>query len=110
MAKQHGVIKKKPIPYALLKQLQDQSKSILVANFHGVNWWDQSRFFPNFVIYQNSKDFPGRFAIRLFDGDKPTRLVCVKGTLEEARTAIPDLFVRTARKETDDPKIVEVWL
>jgi len=108
--KKHGTIKKKPIPYALLKQLQDQSKSILVANFHGVNWWEQSRFFPNFVIYHDPIDFPGRFAIRFFDGDKPSRLVCVKRTLEEARATIPDVFVKFERKETDDPKIVEAWM
>lgn len=105
-----GVIKRPPIPYALLRQLQDQSKSVLVKNFHGVNWWQQMNVFPAFVIFYDPKDFPGKYAIRLFDGQSPTRLLCIKQTLQEARAAIPNMFYRVDRKAEDDPKIVETWL
>ena len=88
--------------------------SVIVDNFHGVNWFEKLKVMPCFTIYFNPTDFPGKYVTRLFDGDKPLRLLTVKDTLEEARAAIPQGpplgFVRFERSPTDDPAIVEAWL
>lgn len=91
----------------------DPNMNIIVDNFHGVNW-RQKLVMPIFVVYRDPKDFPGKFAVRIFDGKKPLRLVAVKNTLDEARAAIqqwPPLdFSMIPRFENDDPRIVETWL
>ena len=92
------------------RMLKDRSVSVIVDNFHGVNWWEQTKVFPCFTVYEKPTDFPDKFAVRLFDGDKPTRLLCIKNTLSQARAAIPKGFLRVTRSEKDDPKIVETWL
>ena len=88
--------------------------SIIVDNFHGVNWFEKVRVFPNFVVYFNPQDFPGKYVTRLFDGAVPLRLLTVKDTLEDARAAIPQGpplgFHRVDRDTEDAPTIVEVWL
>lgn len=92
------------------RMLEDQRVSVIVESFHGVDWHKQTKAFPNFSVCQNPKDFPGKFTVRLFDGQQPTRLVAVKGTLEEARATIPNIFYRVPRSSTDNPVIVETWL
>lgn len=93
-----------------MRRLQDPSVNVIVDNFHGVNWWKKTKVFPIFTIYHNPKDFPEKYAVRLFDGKAPTRLLSVKDTLEEARKTIPPLFKQVGRSPTDDPIIVETWL
>ena len=102
----------------LKKKMQRANKdpytTVLADNFLGVNWWEKSKIFPNFVIYYNPQDFPGKYVVRLFDGNIPRRIACVKDTLEEARATIPmDCpvpYMRNERSPEDDPVIVEVWL
>lgn len=108
--KQRGFIKKKPMPYAARRQLQDPSKNVLVKDFHGVNWWNRTHFFPVFTVFYNPADFPGKYVVRLFDGTLPTRLHAVKDTLEDARAAIPEMFCRVDRQPNDAQAIVETWL
>lgn len=98
-----------------LKRIEkNASLSLIVDNFHGVNWFEKVKIFPNFVVFYNPKDFPGKYVTRLFDGPVPLRLLTVKDTLEAARAAIPQGpplgFLRTDRQETDEPQIVEVWI
>lgn len=87
---------------------------IIVDNFHGVNWFEKVKRFPVFTVYYNPQDFPGKYVVRLFDGDKPMRLLTVKDTLEEARAAIPQEpplgFIRFERSPEDAKAIVETWL
>lgn len=92
------------------RMLKDRKVSVIVDNFHGVNWWEQSKRFPCFCVYDKPMDFPDKVVVRLFDGKTPTRLLCVKETLEEARKAIPPNFLQMPRSETDAGSIVETWL
>ena len=96
-----------PIAKAMLK---DQRVSIIVENFHGVDWHKKTKTFPTFVVCKNPSDFPGKHTVRLFDGDQPTRLIAVKDTLEEARKTIPEIFIPVPRSTTDNPVIVETWV
>lgn len=95
------------------KMLKNASVSIIVDNFHGVVWQEYTKLFPCFTIYFNPKDFPGKHVVRLFDGNKPTRLCAVKNTLEEARATIPTepiQYLRVEREAKDDAVIIETWL
>lgn len=92
------------------KLLKDQRVSVVVENFHGVNWWEQCKVFPVFTVFNSPKDFPGKYVVRIFDGKNPLRLITVSDTLEEARKTIPPMFMRTDRSEKDDPIIVETWI
>lgn len=92
------------------QMLKDRRVSIIVEDFHGVDWHEQTKVFPTFTIFEKPKDFPDKYVVRLFDGKQPTRLVAVKETLEAARATIPQIFYRVPRSETDDPVIVETWL
>lgn len=96
-----------PITKAILK---DRRVSIIVENFHGVDWHKQTKSAPNFVIYNSPEDYPGKFVVRLFDGAQPTRLFTTKDSLEEARKAIPDIFIPVQRSPGDALSIVETWL
>lgn len=92
------------------KMFKDQSVSIIVEDFLGVDWHKETAVFPNFVIFDSPEDFPGKFVVRLFDGTKPTRLIAVKRSLEAARKTIPEIFIPVPRSETDKTAIVETWL
>lgn len=96
-----------PIAKAMFK---DRRVSIIVENFHGVDWHAKTKKFPVFVVYDSPEDFPGKFTVRLFFGEQPTRLVAVKDSLEEARKTIPDIYIPVQRSESDIPAIVETWL
>ena len=64
-----------------------------------------------YVVYENPKDFPGKFVVRHWKGlaadMEPTAIV---GCLAEARAAIPEHCVCIHRFKEDDPAILEVWL
>ncbi len=92
------------------KILKDKKISIIVTTFRGVDWYKQVKNFPCFTVYENPKDFPGKFVVRVFDGNIPLRLMTVSNTLEQARETIPHSFYRFPRQETDDPIIVETWM
>ena len=92
------------------KLLKDQSVSIIVDNFHGVAWQEQTKVFPCFTVYKNPADFPDKYVVRLFDANKPMRLITVSDTLEAARNTIPPGYLCTPRSQTDDPIIVETWM
>lgn len=96
-----------PVTERLLK---DRSISVIVDNFHGVNWWEKCKVFPLFTVYYDTKDYPGKYVARLFDGQQPTRLLVVTDTLEAVREAIPPMFYRVPREPGDEPKILEAWL
>lgn len=92
------------------RMLADRSVSVIVDDFHGVNWHEKTKTFPVFTVFFSPKDFPGKYAVRLFDGDKPTRLLTLKDTLEQARAAIPEQFCCVPRSESDNVSVVETWL
>lgn len=91
--------------------LADPTVSIIVTDFHGVNWHKKCKVFPNFVIYSRPKDFKKyRFVVRVFDGTTPLRLMTAADTLKDARKTIPKGFLRVPAGPKDDPIIVETWL
>lgn len=91
--------------------LADQSISIIVTDFHGVNWHEKCKVFPCFVVFRRPKDFKHHnFVVRVFDGNRPLRLLTVGDTLENVRKTIPKGFLRVPASKTDDLTIVETWL
>lgn len=98
----------------LRKINKDPYTSVIVDNFLGVNWFGKTRKFPCFTIYYSPRDFPGKYVVRLFDANMPTRLVAVKNTLEDARATIPQdqqlPYMRFEASEKDAPSIVESWM
>jgi hypothetical protein len=93
-----------------MRLLKDRSVSIVVKDFHNVDWHKRTKVFPIFTIFKDPTDFPGKYVVRLFDGKQPTRLIAVKDTLEDARATIPKIFYRVPRSERDNPVVVETWL
>lgn len=67
-----------------------------------------------FVVYQNPKDYPGKFVVRIHKaevtGSEPGDLVAVEESLDKARQKIPPYLACFARHPSDDPVIVETWL
>ncbi len=80
------------------------------AGAYRVDWFKELKKFPCFIVYYSPSDYPGKYVVRLFDGPQPTRLITVQDTLEEARTAIPSMFMRLPPSNSDDPVIVETWI
>lgn len=68
-----------------------------------------------YVVYDNPKDLPGGFVVRLW-ATSPSKITPCKvvaqdlPSLEEARKHIPDGLVNIGRTDDDDPVITEVWL
>lgn len=66
------------------------------------------------VIYENPRDFPGKFVLRAQDaspqGVQPWQMCAVFGTLIEARAAVPPGLYCFPRIPGDDPVIVEMWM
>ena len=71
---------------------------------------------PLFVVYENPKDFPDKYVVRLWEINRnvkktlPTPYCVVKDTLEEARKAIPHNLYRFGRDSCDDPVVIETWI
>lgn len=65
---------------------------------------------PIYTVYFDTKDYPGRYVVRLFATDKPTTWARSAETLDEVRALIPPGLVRLLRHPDDEPTIVEVWL
>ena len=62
------------------------------------------------TVYDHPKDYPNDFVVRVWNYDKPTKIVHTGKTLEDARRHIPDGLIKLDRLPQDDPCIVEVWL
>jgi hypothetical protein len=74
-----------------------------------------------YVIYQDVKDYPGKFLIKRWNLTSATaevdqvraresQLVGVVDSLEEARKLIPAGLHNLGRSQQDDPVIVETWI
>lgn len=84
------------IPTTIVENLED-------VDFSGLK-------FPFFVLYDHPSDFPDKIVVRVFDMDMPTNCVAVFNTLQEARAAMPEQFIRLARDPADDPVIIESYV
>lgn len=68
-----------------------------------------------YVIYDNPRDYPGKFVVRRqwpHDGQviADKEALAVVDTLDQARAALPDGLIRFDRHPNDDSVIVEAWL
>jgi hypothetical protein len=78
---------------------------------------EENRFWIH-VVYENPKDFPGKFVVRRQspnqDGTILVATNCiVASTLERAREMLAYAFpglVRMASNDQDDPIIIETWI
>lgn len=64
-----------------------------------------------FVVYENPRDFPGKFVVRRWLDAVPERTplrVCEQ--LHQARAVIPAGAANIGRMREDDPAIREVWI
>ena len=90
--------------------MKNRSSDIIMERFD----WPVIRphsIVPVIVVYKSPKDYPGKYAARLFDLDAPTRLVFVADTYVELIDRLPvQQMTRMARHPSDDPAIVEVWM
>lgn len=105
------IVKAKLGSSVMQKALADPSISIIVTNFHGVDWHNICKVFPAFVIFNRPGDFRAySFVCRVFDGTKPLRLMTVADTLEGIRLTIPKGFLRVPAGKNDDHTIIETWI
>lgn len=64
-----------------------------------------------YVIYDNPRDYPGKFVVRRWIGLQAcAEPEGVFTTINEARTVVPAGAVFITPYDTDDPCIAEVWL
>lgn len=62
-----------------------------------------------YTIYENPSDYPGKFVMRKFIGDKPTNDHIISDTLEQIRKSVPHGLVRFDRHPADDVTVIETW-
>lgn len=66
---------------------------------------------PLITVYENPRDFPGKWVARLFDFNRPTPVMAIADSHGELLKALPPSgMVRMSRRPDDDPVIVEVWM
>lgn len=65
---------------------------------------------PMITVYEKPADYPNQYVARVWDVNRPTRLIALADTLEEIREAIPQEMYNIKRQPQDDPCIVEVWI
>jgi len=65
---------------------------------------------PMITVYEKPADYPNQYVARVWDVNRPTRLIALADTLEEIREAIPREMCNIKRQPQDDPCIVEVWI
>lgn len=66
-----------------------------------------------YTIYENPKDFPGKFVVRGFDALTATphpQPIYVGTSIVDARNSVPPGQVRLERYLEDDAAIKEVWV
>lgn len=67
---------------------------------------------PILVVYDDPTDIPGKFVVRVFDMQRPTKIITVSDSLAEARKTISPVaarFHRLPHQPGEDPKIVESY-
>lgn len=67
-------------------------------------------FYPLICVYENPKDYPGKYVARLWDRDSPTNLIALTDSLADLRKLMPLGMKIRAREARDSPVIVEVWI
>ena len=65
---------------------------------------------PIIAVYNSPSGYPGKYVARVWDINKPTKVIVIRDSLEEIRKTIPSYMKRLAACNMDDPVIVETWL
>lgn len=65
---------------------------------------------PIIAVYNSPSDYPGKYVARVWDINKPTKVIVIRDSLEEIRKTIPSYMKRLGACNMDDPVIVETWL
>lgn len=67
---------------------------------------------PMIAVYESPEDFRGKCVARIYDLDKPTDTIMVKGTVEEVQRDIRENtdMVFLPRGAEDVPSLVGVWM
>jgi hypothetical protein len=66
--------------------------------------------FKIWCVYQNPRDYPGKFVVRRWTNNMAGAWCHVADSLESVRRVLPRHLNRMDRDGGDDPCIVEVWL
>ncbi len=93
------------------KMFRDQTVSVVIDTFKGLDCWKIVKTFPCITVFYDTTDFPGKYVARLFDGPKPTRLMVKADTLDQIHETIPDQFYKAKVTKRDIAnKIVETYI
>ena len=65
---------------------------------------------PLICVYDHPSDYPNNYVARVWDANRPTRLIVLADTLDEIRAKIPPVMKRLPKAPQDDAVIVEVWM
>lgn len=85
-------------------------EDIILEGFLNVNL-RQLAHVPIIAVYDNPKDYPGKFVARLWDiRNKPTRYIVLRDSLNDLRQTIPKTLQRLPPTQLDDPILVETYL
>ena len=64
-----------------------------------------------FVLYENPRDFPGKFVIRKQVGEvMAEKPILVTPSLVDALAILPKSAILIGRHQGDDPAIKDVWI
>lgn len=85
------------------------STVVRMDSFLQINF-SQENILPIITVYNNPRDYPGKFLARIFNGVRPTNVIMVKDSLEEINRNIPGSMVWINRYPVDDPAIVGTWI
>ena len=67
---------------------------------------------PLLAVYENPADIPGKFVVRVFDFQRPTRVITVSDSLADARKSFAPVAARLHRmphQPGEDREIVESY-
>lgn len=63
-----------------------------------------------YAVYENPRDYPGKFVVRRWVGLKPDSDCTVHETLEEAHASLPAGLHCIDERSFGDPVVREVWI
>lgn len=66
--------------------------------------------FPIICVYDSPDDYPGKFVARLWNIDKPTRIIALADTAEEMRAKKPENMTVIPHHPDEAAVIVETWV
>lgn len=65
---------------------------------------------PIIVLYEKPIDYPEHYVARLFNVNKPTKVIVIKDSLQELRKTIPVHMLKINRSTLDESQIIESYI